>query len=116
MFTILTGWADYLASQLVQAQLREREAQRALDMKENVMLITKMGTAAKGATVSLAKAQIATDPEIIKLGDIHEERYAYRKILEMMVSNQERDITLVSREITRRTNESRMGRRDTFIT
>ena len=113
MFTILTGWADYLASQLVQAQLREREAQRALDMKENVMLITKMSAA---ATVSLAKAQIATDPEIIKLGDIHEERYAYRKILEMMVSNQERDITLVSREITRRTNESRMGRRDTFIT
>jgi hypothetical protein len=85
-------------------------------MKENVMLITKMSAAAKGATVSLAKAQIATDPEIIKLGDIHEERYAYRKILEMMVSNQERDITLVSREITRRTNESRMGRRDTFIT
>ena len=116
MFTILTGWADYLASQLVQAQLREREAQRALEMKENVMLITKMNGAAKGATVSLAKAQIATDPEIVKLGDIHEERYAYRKILEMMVSNQERDITLVSREITRRTNESRMGRRDTFIT
>lgn len=116
MFTILTGWADYLASQLVQAQLSEREAQRSLEMKENVMLITRMGSAAKGSTVSLAKAQIATDPEIIKLGDIYEERYAYRKILEMMLSNQERDITLVSREITRRTNESRGGRRDTYIT
>jgi len=116
MFTTLTGWADYFASQLVQAQLREREAQRALDLAENKLLITKMGTASKGSTVSLAKAQIATDPEILKLGDTNEERYAYRKILEMMLSNQERDITLVSREITRRTNESRMGRRDTFIT
>jgi hypothetical protein len=116
MFTTLTGWTDYFASQLVQAQLREREAQRALDLAENKLLITKMGAASKGSTVSLAKAQIAIDPEILQLGDLYEERYAYRKILEMMVSNQERDITLVSREITRRTNESRMGRRDTFIT
>ena len=113
MFTILTGWADYLASQLVQAQLSERDAQRALDMAENKLLILKMGAASKGSTVSLAKAQIATDPEIIQLGDTYEERYAYRKILEMMLSNQERDITLISREITRRTNESKGGR---FIT
>jgi hypothetical protein len=116
MFTTLTGWADYFASQLVQAQLREREAQRALDLAQNKLLITRMGNSSKGSTVSLAKAQIATDPEILKLGDTNEERYAYRKILEMMLSNQERDITLVSREITRRTNESRGGRKDTFIT
>lgn len=116
MFTILTGWADYFASQLVQAQLREREAQRALEIAESKMLITKMGSVEKGSRVTLVKAQISVDPEILQLGDIHEERYAYRKILEMMVENQERDITLVSREITRRTNESRMGRRDTFIT
>ena len=116
MFTILTGWADYIATQLVQAQLSEREAQRALDMAENFMLIKRMGSTTKGSTVSLAKAQTATDPEIIQLGDTYEERYAYRKILEMMLSNQERDITLVSREITRRTNESRGGRKDTYIT
>jgi len=116
MFTILTGWADYIATQLVQAQLSEREAQRALDMAENFMLIKRMGSTIKGSTVSLAKAQTATDPEIIQLGDTYEERYAYRKILEMMLSNQERDITLVSREITRRTNESRGGRKDTYTT
>jgi len=116
MFTILTGWADYFASQLVQAQLKEREAQRALEIAESRMLITKMGSVEKGSRVTLVKAQISVDPEILQLGDVHEERYAYRKILEMMVDNQERDITLVSREITRRTNESRMGRRDTFIT
>ena len=116
MFTILTGWADYFASQLVQAQLKEREAQRSLEIAESRMLITKMGSVEKGSRVTLVKAQISVDPEILQLGDVHEERYAYRKILEMMVDNQERDITLVSREITRRTNESRMGRRDTFIT
>jgi hypothetical protein len=116
MFTILTGWADYFASQLVQAQLKEREAQRALEIAESRMLIAKMGSVEKGSRVTLVKAQISVDPEILQLGDVHEERYAYRKILEMMVDNQERDITLVSREITRRTNESRMGRRDTFIT
>jgi hypothetical protein len=37
------------------------------------------------------------------LEDALEEKHAYRKMVEMMLSNQERDITLVSREITRRT-------------
>lgn len=112
MFTILTGWADYFAAQLVQAQLAERSAQRDLDLMTNRMMIEKAGTTTKGDKVSLIKAQIAVDNRIVDLQDKYEERYAYRKILEMMLSNQERDITLVSREITRRTIDARNGRRD----
>lgn len=107
MFTILTGWADYTASQLAQAQIAERTAQRVLDFKINKMMVEKMGSAAKGDKVTLIKAQIAIDDEVVKLEDDFEAKYAYRKMVEMMLSNQERDITLVSREITRRTSGSR---------
>jgi hypothetical protein len=112
MFTILTGWADYMASQLVQAQLAERNAERDLDLMTNRLLVEKMGIAAKGDRITLVKAQIFVDERVMDLSDKYEKRYARRKILEMMLNNQERDITLVSREITRRSNGTL--RRDTF--
>jgi hypothetical protein len=103
MFTVLTGWADYTASQLAQAQIAERAAQRALDFKVNKLMVEKMGSATKGDKVTLIRAQIAIDDDVVRLEDALEEKHAYRKMVEMMLSNQERDITLVSREITRRT-------------
>lgn len=112
MFTVLTGWADYMASQLVQAQLAERDAQVKLDRATNRLMIEKMGAATKADKVTLIKAQINSDPEVLALEDSYEEAYAYRKILEMMLNNQERDITLVSREISRRSQT--VGRRDSF--
>ena len=114
MFTILTGWADYLSSQVVQAQLSEREAQRKLDFATNKLMIEKAGSATKVDKITLIKAQIAVDERIIELEDIYEQKYAYRKLLEMMLNNQERDITLVSREISRRSQGTL--RKDTFIT
>ena len=112
MFTVLTGWADYMASQLVQAQLAERSAQRRLDFATNKLVVTRMGAATKGDKITLIKAQIAIEPEVVELEDEYEQKYAYRKMLEMMLNNQERDITLVSREITRRTSDQRAMRKD----
>jgi fructose-specific phosphotransferase system component IIB len=103
MFTVLTGWADYTASRLAQGQIEERAAQRALDLKVNTLMVEKLGSATKSDKVTLIRAQIAIDDNVIKLEDRLEEKHAYRKMVEMMLSNQERDITLVSREITRRT-------------
>lgn len=103
MFTVLTGWADYTASQLAQAQIDERAAQRALDFKVSKLTVELLGKSSKTDKVSLIKAQIAINDEVVALEDTFEEKYARRKILEMMLNNQERDITLVSREITRRT-------------
>ena len=112
MFTILTGWADYMSSQLVQAQLAERDALRRSEFSESKALVRLTTASPKGTTVSLIKAQIDIDPDIQSLRDTYEEKYAYRKILEMMLGNQERDITLVSREISRRAQN--VGRRDSF--
>lgn len=111
-FTALTAWADYIASQLAMAQIEERGAQRALDLEENRQLVTKMGVAARGERITLVKAQISVDDKIVTLSQDYEEKYAYRKLLEMLLNNHERDLSLVSREITRRANDQRAIRKD----
>lgn len=105
LFTRLTSWTDYIASQLVMAQLEERAALRAKDFKENTMLVRRMGSQAKGERVTTVKAEIAIDPEVVELDSEYEEKYAYRKLVEMLLTNHERDLSLVSREITRRSND-----------
>lgn len=110
LFTKLTGWADFFASKLVEAQLDERARQLALDRFSSRLLLNRMGLATKADKVTLIKAEVSLDPQVVKLEDEVEVAYSYRKTYEMILSNHERDLTLVSREITRRTSE--MRRRD----
>jgi hypothetical protein len=107
LYTRLTSWSDYIASQLTMAQLEERAALKAKEFKENTMLVRRMGSSAKGERVTTVKAEIAVDPDVVALDNDYEEKYAYRKLVEMLLTNHERDLQLVSREITRRSNESR---------
>jgi len=107
LFTRLTAWTDYITSQLVMAQLDERSAQKSLDYNENIMLVKRMGAQIKGERVTTVKAQIAVDDKIVDLANVYEEKYAYRKLVEMLKENHERDLQLVSREITRRSSNYR---------
>lgn len=111
-FTTLTAWADYSASQLAIAIIEERAAQKRMDFLENKLLVSKMGTAVKGERITLVKAQIAIDQDVQDLSQDYEEKYAYRKLVEMVHNNYERDIALVSRELTRRSNDLRSTRKE----
>jgi hypothetical protein len=111
-FTVLTAWADYASTQLAIAQIEERSAQRKLDLLENKLLVQRMGTAVKGERITLVKAEIAVDETVQGLAMDYEEKYAYRKLVEMMLANYERDIALVSRELTRRSNDLRSTRKE----
>ena len=71
-----------------------------------------MGAAARGERITLVKAQISIDPKIQELSQAYEEKYAYRKLVEMILNNHERDLSLVSREITRRGSDQRALRKD----
>jgi hypothetical protein len=102
MFTKLTSWTDYIASQLTLAQLDERAALRKKDLLENRLLVSRMGSQVKGERVTTVKAEIAVNQDVIDLDNEYEEKYAYRKLVEMLLNNHERDLSLVSREITRR--------------
>jgi hypothetical protein len=111
-FTVLTAWADYASSQMAIAVIEERSAQKRLDFLENKLLLQKMGNAAKGERITLVKAQIAVNQDVQDLSMEYEEKYAYRKLVEMMLNNFERDIALVSRELTRRSNDLRSTRKE----
>ena len=107
LFTRLTAWTDYINSQLTMAQLEERAALKKKDFLENTMLVRRMGAQVKGERVTTVKAEIAVHQDIIDLDNDYEEKYAYRKLVEMLLTNHERDLSLVSREITRRSNDYR---------
>jgi hypothetical protein len=107
LFTRLTAWTDYIASQLAVAQLEERAAQKKLEFLENTLLVKRMGAHIKGERVTTVKAEIAIHQDVVDLSNEYEEKYAYRKLVEMLLNNHERDLSLVSREITRRSNENR---------
>jgi hypothetical protein len=107
LFTRLTAWTDYIASQLTMAQLEERAALRKKEFTENTMLVRRMGAQVKGERVTAVKAEIAVNEEVVALDNDYEEKYAYRKLVEMLLTNHERDLMLVSREITRRTSDRR---------
>lgn len=104
LFTRLTAWTDYISSQLAMAQLEERSAQKSMDYQENLMLVRRMGAQVKGERITKVKAEISVDDKIVSLSNLYEEKYAYRKLVEMLKENHERDLQLVSREITRRSN------------
>ena len=107
LMTQLTSWTDYVNSQMATAVLEERAALKRKDYAENIMLIKRMGASAKGERITIIKAEIATHPDIVELDNDYEEKYAYRKLVEMLLTNHERDLQLVSREITRRQNDNR---------
>jgi hypothetical protein len=107
LFTRLTSWTDYIASQLTMAQLEERSALKKKDYLENTLLIKRMGSQTKGERVTTVKAEIAVNEDVVALDNDYEEKYAYRKLVEMLLTNHERDLSLVSREITRRSNDYR---------
>lgn len=112
LFTELTSWTDYIASQLAMAQLEERAALKKKDYLENSMLVKRMGAQVKGERITAVKAEISVNQDVVDLDNEYEEKYAYRKLVEMLLSNHERDLSLVSREITRRSNESWAIRKD----
>lgn len=105
LFTRLTSWTDYINSQLTMAQLEERSALKKKEFLENTMLVRRMGAQVKGERVTAVKAEIAVHQDIVDLDNDYEEKYAYRKLVEMLLTNHERDLSLVSREITRRSND-----------
>ena len=107
MFTILTSWADFFASKLTKAQIDEKSAESKLEYEVAKLTVELLGKATKTDKVTLVKAQIAIDPTVVDLKEKLSEKYAQRKVWELLLTNQERDITLVSREITRRTSERR---------
>lgn len=105
LFVQLTSWTDFLSGQQALAAIEERDTQRILDQAEAQALLDNW----KGSSqdrVAVAKAQITISPRVMDLRQKLDTQHAYRKLIETLTSNVERDAQVVSRELTRRTADS----------
>ena len=116
LFTQLTAWSNYVAGQLAAAQVDEHVLNKKKDSLEARLFLDKDNSKVKGERVTLIKAQVAADSRVEDLENQLTHAYAYRKMVEVVANNFERDVALVSREITRRTNDIRMSRKDRLST
>ena len=109
LWSVLVAWSDYTNGQLSAAQVDERSTERKLKFTESQLMVLK-GAGSK-ASVTMLKAEIAVSPAIEKLEEELDGLYAYRKMVESIAQNLERDSSLISRELTRRTsgNQQRKG-------
>mgnify|MGYP003346956814 CR=1 FL=1 len=101
LYNRFTQYYDFLCAQVACAQIDERDLEKTLELEESRCLLDK--PAVKSERVAILKAQVASDPAICDLTETYTEAYNYRKLIEMMASNADRDIYLLSRELTRRT-------------
>jgi len=106
LYSELTAYADFVSVQVSCAQVDERYIEKKLSSAENIKMlqVKSAGIDSKSESrVTFARAQVAIDPMIVDYKQELEQSYAYRKLIEAIASNLERDSSLVSRELTRRT-------------
>lgn len=101
------AWADFSASQLGFAEVDESAAKAMLDEKRDILLIRRMPTSEalrkREDTMTRVKTEVDTEPEVIDLQQRHLNAYALRKLLNVTFERYDRDASLLSRELTRRT-------------
>lgn len=102
LFGELTAYANFLSAQYACALIDEKNAEQLLDITESKKFIASHELNKK-ETVTVTKARLVVDPEIIDLKEALSAKYAYKKLIEVMVNNIDRSTQLVSRELTRRT-------------
>lgn len=116
LFAKLTAYNNFLATQLACAFIDERNAEKDLEQEESISFLKHYNGKATKDTMSLIKAKVAVEPVVKQLKEVHLGRYNYRKLVEVMVDNVQRDTALVSRELTRRNSTRDLRtRQDRFI-
>lgn len=113
LFQEYNAFLSFVAAQMACAQIDESNAKKRLDYAEAVLMeeytMPKM-------TVSAIKSKVMADETILKLAQAHAQAHDYRKGIEMMHTNVERDCAFISRELTRRTSSSFNNRASKFTT
>lgn len=104
LYTQFSSYSDFVTTQLACAIVDEKELEQRLESAESAALIQRHSDATGKNTVTLLKALVDSDPNIVELKSQHLEKYAYRKLLETMANNCERGSQVCSRELTRRTS------------
>jgi hypothetical protein len=116
LFSALTAWSDHINGQVSASQVDERSLQKRLSFLENSLLVNASASSGRGDRITILKAAIACDPKVMAVEEKLEEAYAYRKMIESVAENLDRDTALVSRELTRRTSFNNVNRNKSRFT
>jgi hypothetical protein len=106
LYSQLVAYSNYITVQLAVAEVDEKMQEKAIARKQ----AEKMGTVSE-KTVAAAKAKVASDQEVVALLEALDSLYSYRKLVEAVHQNLDRNVSLVSRELTRRTSKTSTGKR-----
>ncbi len=113
LFADFISWVNYAAPALSVAQVTEAQTEKQISFARSSLLAgTDPATKEKSVTVMKARAEVSD--AVAGLEAKHSQAYAYRKMIEAMYYNLERDMNAVSREITRRSGEMKQRRRDRY--
>jgi hypothetical protein len=99
LFSEFTAWQNYAAVQQAEAEVGEATAEANQRYVEAQAMVRDWGTKDK---VTVAKAEMASDPEVSKARDAVLGAYARRKLTQVVYSNCERCVFVISRELSRR--------------
>lgn len=108
LWTEFTAWTDYMAVQVAVAYSDEKHYVKKIERMEQRALL-------KDGKVTVARAEVKSSDEMEKLVEEWLEAEAYRKLLEALFNNYDRDAALLSRELTRRSSDVR-GRKERWQT
>lgn len=109
LFAQYTGWMNYAAVQLAEAEVQETQAEALVRYLEAQALVL---TGTLKGTVTKAKAEITVDPEVKEARAVVIQAYAQRKMTQVIFGNCERCTFVVSRELSRRIGSSGAERRN----
>lgn len=99
----LVAWLEYMGVRLVRGEIEERELDLQVNSKAST-LISSAWTGASSDRVSIAKAEAQMDSSLLALKEKHLVAQTYRKLMQTLYDTTERKISIVSRELTRRTS------------
>jgi len=108
IFTEYVAWQNYAATEFATAEVVEERAQALVKRLEAQALVLSNP---KPGEVLKAKAGFAASPEIDRASQDLLNAYAARKMTQVIRDNCERCAALVSRELTRRTANTPLDRR-----
>ena len=117
LFQWINEYTKYIKVQAGFAHIDEADLKKSLEYVESVATATAMSSAVKGTTVTAIKTQVNSEPAVVEAQNAYNVAYGYRKMIDVMVTNLESDMNLVSRELTRRTSGGNFKTRaDRFTT
>ena len=111
LFVRHTRWRGYLSGQFALAEVDERYAEDLLTKLEAEALIKNWG-GAREDRVTIAKAERESAPEVIEAKDKLHVAYARRKLIGALVDSSDKNVAVISRELTRRVGAEPTERRE----